>query len=191
MRLKPDAIKECFKDEALKHLDSLLRVAMYLFGDEAAANDLIQETYIKAYHRTGSLECMADCRVWLFKTMTGLINEKRFAPVESSQPILGLESQTDEFRPFPAFQKAISQDACHEVDNEMIKSAIWELPVELRYLVVLSLLEGFSHKEIASISDLNTGAVKSKLLTGRRLLQEILWNRMVKEGLMKQYPSYC
>ncbi len=191
MRLKPDAIKDCFKDEALKHLNSLLRVAMYLFGDESTANDLIQETYLRAYRQTGSLECMADCRVWLFKTMTGLINEHQLARSEITEPLPDPEIETNDLRPFPAFEKAMSQDICNDIDNEMIKSAIWDLPLELRYVVVLSFLEGFSHKEIVSISDLDIGTVKSKLLAGRQLLQEILWNRMVKEGLLKQYPAYC
>jgi RNA polymerase sigma-70 factor (ECF subfamily) len=192
---KSDAKKNWSKKEALMHLDSLLRTALYITGDETSAKNLIEETYLSAYRFGGILFGTAECRTWLFKTMTGLLQEHKhfrdsapeFAKINNHGPI---NAETEADRPILLFQESHPDDLCDKVDDEMIKDAIWQLPVDLRYAVVLSFLEGFSHQEIAGIVDIGFETVKSQLMRGRRLLQEILWNRMVRDGHVKNRQAY-
>lgn len=192
---KSDAKRNWSKKEALMHLDSLLRTALYITGDETSAKNLIEETYLSAYRFGGILFGTSECRTWLFKTMTGLLQEHKhfrdstpkIAEINNRGPIDG-EDETDQ--PILLFQESQPDELCGQVDDEMIKDAIWQLPVDLRYAVVLSFLEGFSHQEIAGIVDSDLEEAKSQLMRGRRLLQEILWNRMVKDGQAKPRQAY-
>ena len=195
MSVKSDAKRNWSKKEALMHLDSLLRTALYITGDETSAKNLIEETYLSAYRFGGILFGTAECRTWLFKTMTGLLQEhkhfrisaQKIAEINNRGPI---DAETETNQPILLFQESHPDELCRQVDDEMIKDAIWQLPVDLRYAVVLSFLEGFSHQEIAGIIDSDLETVKSQLMRGRRLLQEILWNRMVKDRQTKPRQAY-
>jgi RNA polymerase sigma-70 factor (ECF subfamily) len=79
---------------------------------------------------------------------------------------------------------------CHMVGDEMLRTAIENLPFDLRLVVILSFVEGFSYQEIAEITETNIGTLKAKLGEGRRQLQEELWKSVTREGLVKQPSSY-
>ena len=182
-----------FKKEALMHLDSLLRAALYMTGDIETANNLIQETYLRAYCLWGQSIVTRGYRTRLFRAMTGLLKEyeqarktslkseipksvnKNFA--RGNKPILNVEAdQVDEL--------------CHKLGGEVVKDAIGKMPYDLRLITVLSYIEGFSYQEIAEISEISIMAVKDKLSDGRQILQEILWRQMVVDGLVKEHPAY-
>jgi RNA polymerase sigma-70 factor (ECF subfamily) len=194
MSTKSDAKRSKFDQEALIHLDSLLRTALYLTGDETLSNDLIQEIYLRAYRRRDASKERTDWRAWLFKTLVGLIGEYQLSAESSAEKANTGGNGNAKANGEPAFLTAVdnfTDDMCHDVDDTMIKDAIRELPIDVRLPVILSFLEGFSYRQIAKMADIDMETVKTRLMKGRRLLQEILWNRMVQQGLMKIYPGCC
>ncbi|MCK4606630.1 MAG: sigma-70 family RNA polymerase sigma factor [candidate division Zixibacteria bacterium] len=178
-----------FETEALPHMDAMLRTALRMTKDGSDAEDLVQETYAKAYRFWDKFEPGSNCRAWLFKIMTNIfINEYRSksrSPVAASiediddsylyGQLAGMEStENPEQR---LFAKILDDD---------VRKAIENLPDDFKLVAVLSFLEGFSYQEIAEIADLQLGTVKSRMHRGRKLLQKQLYNYAVTNGYIKE-----
>lgn len=188
-RKAPDVKKrKSFEAEALPHMDALHRTALRMTRDKNDAEDLVQETYVKAYRFWDKFELGSNCRAWLFKIMTNIfINEYRS---KSRSPIsVDVDDIDDNF----LYGQLATIDAGENPEHEMfakifdddVKKAIEELPDDFRLVVVLSFIEGFSYQEIAEIADLQLGTVKSRLHRGRKLLQRKLYDYAVKNGFIK------
>lgn len=180
--------RRSFEREALPHMDALLRTALRMTKNEADAEDLVQETFVKAYRFWDKFEQGSNCRAWLFKIMTNIfINDYRSksrAPqavdvddIDDNYLYRHLTTSDHEENPEGQFFAKIFDDD--------VKKAIEELPDDFRMVVVLSFLEGFSYQEIADIADLQLGTVKSRLHRGRKLLQKQLYDYAVRNGFIK------
>lgn len=180
--------RRSFEREALPHMDALLRTALRMTKNEADAEDLVQETFVKAYRFWDKFEQGSNCRAWLFKIMTNIfINDYRSksrAPqavdvddIDDNYLYRHLTTSGHEENPEGQFFAKIFDDD--------VKKAIEELPDDFRMVVVLSFLEGFSYQEIADIADLQLGTVKSRLHRGRKLLQKQLYDYAVRNGFIK------
>ncbi len=181
--------KQRFEAEALIHLNTLHRTALRMTKNEGDADDLVQDTYMKAYRFWDKFEEGSNCRAWLFKIMTNLfINDYR-AKSRSPQ-IVDLEDVDDDFLfgHLSALGPADNPEKhfFNKVFDDDVKLAIDELPDDFKIVVVLSFLEGFSYQEIADITDLQIGTVKSRLHRGRKLLQKSLWKYAIKNGFIKE-----
>jgi RNA polymerase sigma-70 factor (ECF subfamily) len=193
MKKDVDTMNKHFKKEALMHLDSLLRAALYMTGDMETANNLIQETYLRAYCLWGQSIVTRGYRTRLFRAMTGLLKEYELsrnssADYEGSNVINELPTKDMNF---PVNMDADKVDEyCHKLDDEVVKDAIRQLPYDLRLMIVLHFIEGFSYQEIAEISEIGIMSVKEHLRNGRLILQEILWRKMVVDGLVKEHSAY-
>jgi len=187
MTVKSEARKSLFKKEELIHLDSLLRAANYMTGDETTSKNLVQETYLRAYCLWGNLNGSSGYKTRLFRALAGLLYElynlKNSAQArdKGDDNIIGND---DEFQPEIDLDAATFDDLCQKVGGKMIRSSIRELPFQLRLILVLNFLEGFSYQEVAEITEMNIGAVKSCLTEGRRHLQRLLWDKIVSQGLV-------
>jgi len=181
--------KERFDKEALVHLDALYRTALRMTKNEGDADDLVQETYLKAYRFWDKFEEGSNCRAWLFKIMTNIfINNYR---ARSRKPqVVDLEDVDDDFLfgQLSALGPSDNPESHFfaKVFDDDVKKAIDNLPEDFRLVVVLSFLEGFSYQEIADITGLQIGTVKSRLHRGRKLLQKELWHYAVKNGFIKE-----
>ncbi|MFQ6008886.1 MAG: sigma-70 family RNA polymerase sigma factor [Candidatus Zixiibacteriota bacterium] len=177
-----------FESVALPHMEALYRTALRMMRNESDAEDLVQETYVKAYRFWDRFEPGSNCRAWLFKIMTNIfINEYRS---KSRSPLsVNVDELDDNF-----LYGQLSTDK--SVDNpeqrffakildDDVKRAIENLPDDFRLVVVLSFLEGFSYQEISDIMDLQLGTVKSRLHRGRKLLQKALLDYAIKNGYIK------
>jgi len=181
--------KELFEKEALIHLDSLYRTALRMTKNEGDADDLVQETFLKAYRFWDKFEEGSNCRAWLFKIMTNIFINNYRAKAWTPQ-IINLEDTDDDF----LFNQVAAlgpvddpeKQFFNKVFDDDVQKAVEELPEDFRLVVVLSCLEGFSYQEIADIIDLNIGTVKSRLHRGRKLLQKSLWDYAVKNGFVKE-----
>ncbi len=173
-----------FEDEALIHLDTLYNVALRLTGNASDAEDLVQDTIIKAFRAWDKYEPGTNCRAWLVTILRNtFINQfrreaKRPTPVQydSVEDISVFETVQDR-DPAGTFFRFI-------VDDE-VKRAIQDLPEEFRVPVVLSDVEGMGYAEIAEILDVPVGTVKSRLFRGRRRLQQRLYDYALEMGYIK------
>lgn len=177
-----------FEIEALPHMDALLRTGLRMTKNLGDAEDLVQETMVKAYRFWDKFEPGSNCRAWLFKIMTNIfINEYRSksrTPVSVNMDDIDdnfLYGQLADINP----GKNPEEQLFAKIFDDDVKKAIEELPDDFRLVVVLSFLERFSYQEIADIVDLQLGTVKSRLHRGRKLLQKKLFDYAVKNGYIK------
>ena len=177
--------KDLFEEQALPQLEDIYHTASYMLDDQFAVRDLVRASFVKAYRLWYDCSNNANCRVWLFKSMTNILRNKywsypgfvitpnghgKTAGYQAySQWALRYESD----KPYQAFFSRISEDK--------VKQAIKSLPRDIRLLVVLSLLEEFSYQEIVEIADIKLETVKSGLFQGRKLIQKELFGHMLNE----------
>ncbi len=180
--------RKSFEKEALPHMEALYRTALRMTKNENDAEDLVQETFVKAYRFWDKFELGSNCRAWLFKIMTNIfINEYRS---KSRSPMsVNVDDLDDNFLygqlAADESTKSPEQELFSKVFDDDVKKAIENLPDDFRLVVILSFLEGFSYQEIADIMDLQLGTVKSRLHRGRKLLQKGLLEYAIKNGYVK------
>lgn len=173
-----------FEREALVHLDSLYRVALRLTGNPAEADDLVQETMLKAYRAWHQFERGTNAKGWLLTILRhAFINEYRRRTRHPETVDI------DAIEPFSVFQEVQDDDPQGTffdriVDDEVLR-AIDTLPEQFRETVVLSDVEGLSYEEIARVLEVPVGTVKSRLFRARRLLQQKLYDYAVGQGYIK------
>ncbi len=177
------------KEHLLVHIDALYRSALYLAKNESTADDLVQETYLKAFKFLKDDNEISNEKAWLFKIlMNTFINkyrkEKRgpslvdFDSVEAFHQSIQEEASTpsiieDEF----ALDKLLDDD---------IKNALEAIPDDFRMVILLSTVEGFSYKEISKIINCPVGTVMSRIYRGRKMLKEKLAGYAKKYGYEKE-----
>lgn len=169
------AERKRFEAEALPAINALYRTALRLTKNAADAEDLVQETYVKAYRFWNKYEPGSNCRAWLFRIMTNVfINEYRS---RSRSPVSTSSDELDDRFLYGSGVGALDdpeQQMFSKAFNEDVVRAIESLPSDFRLVVVLSFIERFSYKEIAAITGLHLGTVKSRLHRGRRIMQKRL-----------------
>jgi len=173
-----DAVRDDdFEAEALTHLDSLFSTAMRLTRNRAAAEDLVQETFLKAVRFSGRFERGTNLRAWLF---TILHNTHRNARRGAGRDPVQVDSETVE-------QAAITSAAGHTPEQVLLRSTLSEelqsaldaLPEAYRQAVWLRDVEEFSYAEIAAMLEVPAGTVMSRIARGRRmLLQQVSRTRL-------------
>jgi len=183
-----DQRRASFEREALVHLDALYRVALRLTGNAADADDLVQETMLKAYRAWDQYEKGTNAKAWLLTILRhAFINEYRR---RSRHPETVDVDTIEPFAVFGEIQDEDPQGAFFDriVDDEVLR-AIDALPEVFREAVVLSDVEGLSYDEIAKILEVPVGTVKSRLFRGRQLLQAKLYDYAVSMGYIKGSPA--
>jgi len=173
-----------FEREALVHLDTLYRVALRLTSNPAEADDLVQETMLKAYRAWHQFQQGTNAKGWLLTILRhAFINEYRR---RSRHPET---VDIDAIEPFSVFEDVQDDDPQGTffdriVDDEVLR-AIDDLPEQFRETVVLSDVEGLSYEEIARVLEVPVGTVKSRLFRARRMLQQKLYHYAVGMGYIK------
>lgn len=173
-----------FEREALVHLDALYRVALRLTGNAADADDLVQETMLKAYRAWDQFETGTNAKGWLLTIMRhAFINDYRR---RRRRPETVDIDAVEPFAVFPDVQEEDPQGAFFDriVDDEVLR-AIDALPEAFREALMLSDVEGLSYQEIARVLDVPVGTVKSRLFRARHLLQGKLYRYAVEMGYVK------
>lgn len=182
-------LRERYEREALIHLDALMRTAKRMTKSESDAEDLVQETMLKAYRFFDKFEEGTNCKAWLFKIMTNIfINNYRSR--SKAPESVAVEDIDDGFL-YGQLAKNYGvtdpeKEFFSKIFDDDIKRAIHDLPEDFRIVVVLSFLEGFAYQEIAEITGLQIGTVKSRLHRGRKLLQKSLFDYALKSGYIKE-----
>ena len=168
-----------FEREAMKHVDSLYRTARRMMRDERDAEDLVQETYFRAFRSAHTFQLGTNMRAWLFRILHNThvnMNRTKWSKSESSIDDLEefyLYNRTN--RSESALPESAEDAVFRELVDSDITAAIEELPAQFRIAVLLCDVEGLSYREIAEVTDVPIGTVMSRLSRGRRLLQKELW----------------
>jgi RNA polymerase sigma-70 factor (ECF subfamily) len=179
-----------FSDLAMVHMSALYTAALRLTRNPSDAEDLVQETYLKAYRAFGSFEAGTNLRAWLYKILTNtFINSYRSA--KRRPEIADVEDVEDLYmyrrlsgdQPTGLGRSAEDEVVDRFTDTE-VKEAIEALPEAFRIAVLLADVEGFSYKEIADITEVPIGTVMSRIHRGRKALQKALFEFGAARGLV-------
>jgi RNA polymerase sigma-70 factor, ECF subfamily len=163
-----------------RHLDALYRSALRLTRKPEDAEDLVQETYLRAYRYRNRFKPGTNEKAWLFTIMTNVFRNKlrkRPAPEDSiDQPGTDFDIYDQMRRDgMPVHLMSPEEIIVDRGFGDEVKHALEELPVPMRMVVVLVDVEDFSYKEVASILGIKIGTVMSRLHRGRQALQKKLW----------------
>ncbi len=194
MREENNRRKE-FEDIAMEHIDSLYSMAIRLVFNKEEAEDLVQETYLKAYRFFDTFQKGTNIKAWLFKILRNtFINKYRKAvnlpgevfceDVESVNSNLSYKQESDSGELTDTLESKYN-----ELGNLMeddVKRAIDSLPIEYKEAILLSDVEELSYSDIAEITNVPIGTVKSRLNRGRKLLQKSLWEYAKDRGFIKR-----
>ncbi|HMK96255.1 MAG TPA: sigma-70 family RNA polymerase sigma factor [Acidimicrobiales bacterium] len=174
------ADKERFAEQAMPFMGSLYSAALRMTRNAADAEDLVQETYLKAYRAYGSFQEGTNLKSWLYRILTNtFINTYRARRRRPAETELDDVEDLYLYRrlggPEAAAMGRSAEDLVLDQFSEgEVKAAVEALPDPFRLAVVLADVEGFSYKEIAEILDVPIGTVMSRLHRGRRALQKVL-----------------
>jgi RNA polymerase sigma-70 factor (ECF subfamily) len=178
---KPD-----FEREVMPHLRLLHGVALRMTRAEGDAEDLVQETVLRAYRFWDSFEAGTNCKAWLLRILTNAFRN-RYREWEREQEILGEAESCDAH--LGQFQGESPRDAESALFGRMlsrdVEKALGSLPAEFRLPVILADLEDLSYKEIADVMACPAGTVMSRLYRGRKLLQKRLYDYAVESGIIR------
>jgi len=186
---KRETKREEFERVALAHLDILYNTALRMTGNVQDAEDLVQETFLRAYRFFDKFKRGTNCKAWLFKIMkNNFINrfrkKARQPSIVSFEQLEGAQGLEAEPPPTPSAESELSPNLDELVEDD-VKYALESLPFEFRTAVILSDIAGFSYREVADIMDTPIGTVRSRLSRARGVLQKKLYDLAVSKGIVK------
>ena len=183
------------REECASHVDALFGAALRMTGNRQDAEDLVQDTYVKAIRNLHRYREGGSCKAWLFRILTNAYIDRYRKARRSPVPVeLDEEGRTglyDRLLDAPGEEAASGFDLSdlddylgRFVDDE-VKRAMDGLPEIFRTAIALRDMEGFSYQEIADMLEIPIGTVMSRLFRGRKLLQESLRENAVRRGFVR------
>ncbi|MDX9758443.1 MAG: sigma-70 family RNA polymerase sigma factor [Bacteroidota bacterium] len=173
-----------FEREALPHMDALYNFALRMTSDPDEADDLLQETYLKAYRFFDKFEQGTNCKAWLFRIMkNSFINIYRRS---SKEPDKVDYNDVEEFyhsiRAESTDPNDLEEKIFSNILDDDVSTALESLPEEFRTVVILCDIEGFTYEEIAEFVECPIGTVRSRLHRGRKMLRGKLFDYAKQRG---------
>lgn len=184
--------RDTFASDATEYAPQLFATAVRMTRNRADAEDLVQETYLKAWRAYDSYEEGTNLRAWLFRIMTNTYINKYNAKMRRPT-----ETELDDVEELYLYRRlgtidqsrmsASAEDQMMELfTDDEVKNAIEELPETFRMPLLLSDVDGFSYKEIAEMLDIPIGTVMSRLHRGRKAMQKRLYEFAKERGLVDE-----
>lgn len=182
-----DDAHDAFEEEALEHLDRLYGAALGMTRNPADAEDLVQETFAKAFAARDSFKPGTNLRAWLYRILTNtFISGYRKA---QRSPQLSHDDDVEDWQLASAANhdsrglRSAEMEALDQIPDSAVADAVAGLSENYRMAVWLSDVEGFSYKEIAEIMDTPIGTVMSRLNRGRGQLRKALASYAAERGI--------
>ena len=175
--------RAAFEATMLPFMDALYRTALSMTRNPGEAEDLVQDTYVRAFQYFDQFQTGTNARAWLFRILTNLFINTYRKRVREPERV-----SYDELEDFFLFNRLVDAQSrsgttrspeemvVERVQIEAIRDAIGQLPDEYRDTVLLADLNDFSYEEIAETLTIPIGTVRSRLSRGRRLVQKALWS---------------
>jgi len=189
-KAEPGLVRPGFEEEAIPWLEAVYRFSLRLTGNESEAEDLTQETFLRAYRHWSTYTRGTSCRSWLFTICRNAFLRGRERHNRRRE---SLESELDAAVEAVASTEALGEIMAQDPERRFFDSfidaevdaAVTRLPDEFREAVILSDLEGLSYNEIAEVMEIPVGTVKSRLYRGRRLLARALREYATEMGYIR------
>ena len=179
-----------FADLTMEYMGSLYSAALRMTRNPADAEDLVQETYLKAYRAFGSFKEGTNLKAWLYRILTNtFINSYRARKRRPEQTDIDEVEDLYLYRRLGGLEavnasRSPEEEVLEHFTEAEVKDAVEALPEQFRMAVLLADVEGFSYKEIAEILDIPIGTVMSRLHRGRKALQKTLHDFGMQRGLV-------
>ncbi|WP_245556820.1 sigma-70 family RNA polymerase sigma factor [Gryllotalpicola ginsengisoli] len=187
LALSSDSPDRLFEEQALPFMDQLYAAALRMTRNPSDAQDLVQETFVKAYAAWAQFHQGTNLKAWLYRILTNtFINsyrKKQREPYQSPIDDLedwqlgGAESTT------ARASRSAEAEAIDHLPDSAVKSALQSIPEDFRMAVYFADVEGFSYQEIADIMKTPIGTVMSRLHRGRRMLRDLLTDYARDRGI--------
>ena len=179
-----------FTTEAMQYAQSLYSTALRMTCNQSDAEDLVQETYLKAFRSYGSFETGTNLKAWLFRILTNtFINTYRAKQRRPQESDLGSVEDLFLYKRLPSLA-GLSESAEEQLLDLFpaaeVREAIENLPETFLLPMLLNDVEGFSYKEVAKILDIPIGTVMSRLHRGRKTMQEALYDYASQRHLITE-----
>jgi RNA polymerase sigma-70 factor (ECF subfamily) len=184
-----------FTEQAMPLMDGLYGAALRMTRNPADAEDLVQETYLKAYRAFHTFQEGTNLKAWLYRILTNTyLNTSRAKKRRPDETDLDEVEDLYLYRRLGGLEAArasrSAEDELMDLFSEAeVKQAVEDLPENFRMAVLLADVEGFSYKEIAEIMDIPIGTVMSRLHRGRKALEKLLYDFAVSRRLTDPAPS--
>lgn len=176
-----------FEKECLPHMNSLYSYAFRFTGDRESANDLVQETYLKAFRFFDKFERGTNCKAWLFRILkNSFINDYRKKSQEPGKVDYDdIENFYESIKSSEIKTSHAIEDSFSSLLDDELTEAIKRLPEDFRTIILLSDIEGLTYEEIADFLDCPIGTVRSRLHRARKMLYAKLYKYAKERGYAK------
>ena len=184
-----------FADDALPLMQSLYSAALRLTRNAADAEDLVSETYLRAYRSYGTFTAGTNLKAWMYRILTNAyITEYRRRQRRPAETELGDVEHLYLYRRLGAdaparLGRSVEDELAELFTEHEVKQAVEDLPDYYRLPVLLADVEGFSYSEIAEILDIPIGTVMSRLHRGRKQLHKRLYEFAARHRLLGEEPA--
>jgi RNA polymerase sigma-70 factor (ECF subfamily) len=183
-----DTLRERFERDVLPLLPSLYGAALRMTRKPADAEDLLQETYLRAFRGFGGFREGTNLKAWLYRILTNAYITTYRKKQREPQIVEGPDD-LDEWYLFDRrgarhVEGSAEEEVLDRLPDTAVKAALESLPENFRLPVLLADVEGFTYKEIAEIMDTPIGTVMSRLHRGRKALEKALWDTAVERGFV-------
>ncbi len=190
MKRRPLAVD--FEREALPHLSALYAAGLRMTRNEKDAEDLVQDTLLRAYRFFDTFQAGTNCKAWLFRILTNVFCNNYRDREREHVVLTEAESSPANLEQFiggGADGRDVETALLGRMVSADVEKALAAVPSDFRMAVILADLEDFSYKEIAEIMECPAGTVMSRLFRGRKILQGLLRDYAVEQGIIQGEPQ--